>query len=71
MLDKLAAYEAAKLSTQPLYDKWSQSYVQDLLGNPEIIRLMQPGVWKMPEIKVFNSMSAVKRPGRFIVARKC
>ena len=71
MLDKLAAYEAANLSTQPLYDKWSQSYAQDLLGNPEIIRLVQPGVWKIPEIKAFNSMSAVERPGRVIVARKC
>ena len=33
VLDKLAAYEAAKLSTQPLYDEWSQSYEQDLVGN--------------------------------------
>ena len=71
MLDKLVAYEAAKLSTQPLYDEWPQSYVQDLLGNPEIIQLVQPGVWKIPEIKVFNSMSAVERPGSLIVARKC
>ena len=33
VLDKLAAYEADKLSTQPLYDEWSQSYEQDLVGN--------------------------------------
>jgi trans-aconitate methyltransferase len=33
VLDKLAAYEAAKISTQPLYDEWSQSYEQDLVGN--------------------------------------
>ena len=33
VLEKLAAYEAAKLSTQPLYDEWSQSYEQDLVGN--------------------------------------
>lgn len=33
VLDKLAAYEAAKLSTQPLYDEWSQCYEQDLVGN--------------------------------------
>ena len=202
VLDKLAAYEAAKLSTQPLYDEWSQSYEQDLVGNlgytghliaanalaefapdkaasiidlgcgtglvgqelkargyshidgidfseemlkvarpkaiyeklvsgdlmkktaietntyqaavcagsfapghlgpecyPEIIRLVRPsslivifmngahfveddyqshidqleqsGVWKIIEIKAFNYMSAVERPGRLIVARKC
>ena len=33
VLEKLAAYEAAKLSTQPLYDEWSQSYEQDLVGD--------------------------------------
>jgi trans-aconitate methyltransferase len=202
VLDKLAAYEADKLSTQPLYDEWSQSYEQDLVGNlgytghliaanalaefapdkaasiidigcgtglvgqelkargysqidgidfseemlkvarskaiyeklvsgdlmkktaietdtyqaavcagsfapghlgpecyPEIIRLVRPsslivifmngahfveddyqlhidqleqsGVWKILEIKAFNYMSAVERPGRLIVARKC
>ena len=202
VLEKLAAYEAAKLSTQPLYDEWSQCYEQDLVGNlgytghliaanalaefapdkaasiidigcgtglvgqalkilgyshidgidfseemlnvarpkaiygklvsgdlmkttvietdayqaavcagsfapghlgpecyPEIIRLVQPGspivifmngahfveddyqshidrleqsgVWKILEIKAFNYMSAVERPGRLIVARKC
>ena len=202
VLDKLAAYEAAKLSTQPLYDEWSQSYEQDLVDNlgytghliaakafaefapdkaaavidigcgtglvgqalktfgyrhidgidfsaamlnvarpkaiygqlvlgdlmkktvietgayqaavcagsfapghlgpecyPEIIRLVQPGspivifmngahfvedgyqshidrleqsgVWKIREIKAVNYMSALERPGRLIVARKC
>jgi ubiquinone/menaquinone biosynthesis C-methylase UbiE len=33
VLDKLAEYEAAKRSTQPLYDEWSQTYEQDLVGN--------------------------------------
>lgn len=33
VLDKLAEYEAAKLSTQPLYDEWSLTYEQDLVGN--------------------------------------
>ena len=33
LLDKLAEYEAAKRSTQPLYDEWSQSYEQDLVGD--------------------------------------
>jgi ubiquinone/menaquinone biosynthesis C-methylase UbiE len=33
VLDKLAEYEAAKRSTQPLYDEWSQTYEQDLIGN--------------------------------------
>lgn len=33
VLKKLAAYEAANISTQPLYDEWSQTYEQDLVGN--------------------------------------
>ena len=33
VLDKLAEYEAAKRSTQPLYDEWSLTYEQDLVGN--------------------------------------
>jgi SAM-dependent methyltransferase len=33
VLDKLAEYEAANISTQPLYDEWSQTYEQDLVGN--------------------------------------
>ena len=33
ILDKLAAYEAAGLSTKPLYDEWSQTYESDLLGD--------------------------------------
>jgi trans-aconitate methyltransferase len=33
VLDKLAEYEAAKRSTQPLYDEWSQTYEQGLVGN--------------------------------------
>ena len=33
VLDKLAAYEAANISTQPLYDEWSQTYEQDRVGN--------------------------------------
>jgi len=32
-LERLAAYEAAKLSTRPLNDEWSQSHQQDLVGN--------------------------------------
>ena len=32
ILDKLAAYEAAGLSTEPLYDEWSTSYESDLVG---------------------------------------
>jgi SAM-dependent methyltransferase len=32
-LQKLADYEAANISTQPLYDEWSQTYEQDLVGN--------------------------------------
>lgn len=32
ILDKLAAYEAAGMSTKPLYDEWSQSYESDLVG---------------------------------------
>ena len=202
VLDKLAEYEAANISTQPLYDEWSQTYEQDLVDNlgytghliaakalaefapdkaasiidigcgtglvgqtlktlgysnidgidfseemlsvarskgifgklvsgdlmkktmietntyqaavcagsfapghlgpecyPEIIRLVAPGspivifmngahfvedgyqshidrleqskVWKIVEIKAFNYISAVERPGRLIVARKC
>ena len=202
VLKKLAEYEAANISTQPLYDEWSQTYEQDLVGNlgytghliaaralaefapdktasiidigcgtglvgqtlkaldyghidgidfseemlnvarpkaiyqrlvsgdlmkktvietnayqaavcagsfapghlgpecyPEIIRLVAPGspivifmngahfveddyqshidrleqskVWKIVEIKAFNYMSAVERPGRLIVTRKC
>ena len=31
VLEKLAAYEAAKRSTQPLYDEWSQTYEADLV----------------------------------------
>jgi SAM-dependent methyltransferase len=202
ILDRLAAYEAAGLSTKPLYDEWSQTYESDLLDDlgytghliaagalaailpdkassiidigcgtglvgqelkassythidgidiseemlniarpraiysklmlgdlmketvietgayqaavcagsfapghlgpecyPEIIRLVQPGspivifmngahfiedgyeahikrleqasVWEVIEIKAFNYMSALERPGRLIVARKC
>ena len=202
VLDKLTEYEAANISTQPLYDEWSQTYEQDLVDNlgytghliaakalaefapdkaasiidigcgtglvgqtlktlgysnidgidfseemlsvarskgifgklvsgdlmkktmietntyqaavcagsfapghlgpecyPEIIRLVAPGspivifmngdhfveddyqshidrleqskVWKIVEIKAFNYISAVERPGRLIVARKC
>ena len=33
VLEKLAEYETAKISTQPLYDEWSQTYEQDLVGN--------------------------------------
>jgi len=33
VLNKLAEYEAANISTQPLYDEWSQTYEQDLIGN--------------------------------------
>ena len=33
VLGKLAQYEAAKISTQPLYDEWSQTYEQDLVVN--------------------------------------
>jgi hypothetical protein len=33
VLDKLAEYEAAKRSTQPLYDEWSQTHEQGLVGN--------------------------------------
>jgi hypothetical protein len=36
-----------------------------------IDRLEQSGVWKILEIKALNYMSAVERPGRLIVARKC
>ena len=36
-----------------------------------IDRLEQSKVWKIVEIKAFNYMSAVERPGRLIVARKC
>jgi len=54
VIDKLAAYQAAKLSTQPLYD--------ECLGS---------GGWKTLEIKASNYMSALERPGRLIVARKC
>ena len=32
ILDKLATYEAAGISTKPLYDEWSQSYEADLVG---------------------------------------
>ncbi len=46
VLDKLAAYEAAKLSTQPLYDEWSQSYEQDLVGNLGYTE--SPRVWWRP-----------------------
>jgi hypothetical protein len=31
----------------------------------------QSGVWTMIEIKAFNYMSALERPGRLIVAGKC
>jgi len=33
VLGKLAQYEAAKISTLPLYDEWSQTYEQDLVVN--------------------------------------
>lgn len=33
ILDRLATYEAAGLSTKPLYDEWSQTYESDLLGD--------------------------------------
>lgn len=36
-----------------------------------IKRLEQASVWQVIEIKAFNYMSAVERPGRLIVARKC
>ena len=36
-----------------------------------IDRLEQSGVWKILEIKAFNYMSALERPGRLIVTRKC
>ena len=36
-----------------------------------IDRLEQASVWKTIEIKAFNYMSALERPGRLIVARKC
>ena len=32
VLDRLAAYEAAGISTKPLYDEWSKSYDADLVG---------------------------------------
>ena len=31
ILGKLAAYEAARISTKPLYDEWSQNYEADLV----------------------------------------
>jgi len=33
VLEKLPEYEAANISTQPLYDEWSQTYEQDLVDN--------------------------------------
>lgn len=33
MLEKLAGYEAKRLSTKPLYDEWSKTYEADLLDN--------------------------------------
>lgn len=36
-----------------------------------IKRLEQASVWQIIEIKAFNYMSALERPGRLIVARKC
>ena len=36
-----------------------------------INRLEQASVWKIIEIKAFNYMSALERPGRLIAARKC
>ena len=31
VLGKLAQYDAAKISTQPLYDEWSQTYEQEVV----------------------------------------
>lgn len=36
-----------------------------------IDRLVQTSVWNIIEIQAFNYMSALDRPGRLIVARKC
>lgn len=74
VLEKLAAYEAAMLSTQPLCPivifTNEAHFVEDgYLAH--IDQLEQLGIWMIIEIKVFNYMSALKRPGRLIVARKC
>ena len=42
VLGKLAQYDAAKISTQPLYDEWSQTYEQ------EVVRSGADGNTQMP-----------------------